>query len=210
MKLIALTGMPGSGKGLFVEMARARGMPVIRMGDLVWDVVEKEGLELNAENVGNVAMDERKKFKAWLYGRSIPLDEFTEAAIEAREKEGYGIWAERTITKLKEFENSSLIVVDGVRGDREMKKFRNRFGTDLIVIAVHASLKVRFERIRIRKRQDDISTIEGFDKRNARELDWGVGNVIAMADYMIINEGTKEDFEREINKLLDEFMTMAE
>ena len=44
--------------------------------------------------------------------------------------------------------------------------------------------------------------IGGFDERDSRELGWGLGEVIATADIMMINEGALGDLEREIVDLL--------
>ena len=55
MKIIAFTGMPFSGKSEAVEIAKKLGIPVVRMGDMVWDEVKKQGLEINDGNVGFIA-----------------------------------------------------------------------------------------------------------------------------------------------------------
>ena len=41
-----------------------------------------------------------------------------------------------------------------------------------------------------------------FDKRDLTELKVGIGSVIALADYILLNEGTKEDLQAEVNKFL--------
>ncbi len=61
MKIIAFTGMPFSGKSEAVEITKQRGLPVIRMGDLVWDEVRSQGLPLSDETVGTVANKMRDK-----------------------------------------------------------------------------------------------------------------------------------------------------
>ena len=43
VKVIGVTGMPGSGKSEAMQVAISRGHPVVRMGDLVWDEVGGEG-----------------------------------------------------------------------------------------------------------------------------------------------------------------------
>jgi len=39
-------------------------------------------------------------------------------------------------------------------------------------------------------------------KRDMRELSVGLGNVIATADYMLVNEGTKGELEENLMRLL--------
>ena len=43
MKIIAFTGMPASGKSEAVQLAKDKGIPVIRMGDLVWEETRRQG-----------------------------------------------------------------------------------------------------------------------------------------------------------------------
>lgn len=165
--------MPGSGKGIFVETAKKKGWDVVRMGDAVWDFVKKKGLNLNDENVGRIANEERKKY-------------------------GYGIWAERTLPFIK----NKKTVIDGIRSVEEVRIFKKHF-QDFTVIAVHSSPETRFNRIMKRKRIDDTFSKEKFDERDKRELSWGIGNVIALADVMIVNEGSVEEFVGGLGKVLE-------
>ena len=50
--------------------------------------------------------------------------------------------------------------------------------------------------------KDDPKSWEGFVKRDLRELKVGLGDVIATADYMVINEGTKRELETKLMRLL--------
>jgi dephospho-CoA kinase len=70
--------------------------------------------------------------------------------------------------------------------------FRRAFGDELTVVAVHASPKTRYERMLKRRRTDDAGSIEAFQARDLRELGWGLGDVIATADVMLVNESSLE------------------
>jgi dephospho-CoA kinase len=41
-----------------------------------------------------------------------------------------------------------------------------------------------------------------FIQRDERELGWGIGEVIAMADLMIINEGSIDEFREKVEEIL--------
>ncbi|RKX48292.1 MAG: hypothetical protein DRP25_07625, partial [Thermotoga sp.] len=110
MKVIAFTGMPGSGKSEAVKVAREMRIPVIRMGDCVWEEVRKRGLELNDENVGRIAN-------------------------EMREKYGKDIWAKRTFEKIDP--SWDIVVIDGIRNIEEVDFFREKLGKDFTLIAIH-------------------------------------------------------------------------
>ena len=98
MKIIAFTGMPFSGKSEAVKIAKEMDIPVIRMGDMVWQETKNQGLELNDENVGRIANDFRKEH-------------------------GMDIWAIKTLDKIKSLKKNDILVIDGVRNIEEIEKF---------------------------------------------------------------------------------------
>jgi dephospho-CoA kinase len=101
MKIIAFTGMPASGKSEAVVIAKDKGIPVIRMGDLVWEETQRQGKPLDDKNVGTVAEDMRKKH-------------------------GMDIWARRTVEKISSLKQAPLLVIDGVRNMEEIDYFKKR------------------------------------------------------------------------------------
>jgi dephospho-CoA kinase len=150
--------MPGSGKTEAVKIALQRGIPVVRMGDIVWEEVKSQGLELTATNVGDIATSMRQS-----YGRDI--------------------WARRTLQKIKD----DMIVIDGIRNYEEVETFRKELH-DVTVVALHAAPDVRYQRMLARQRKDDALLVQHLRERDKRELTWGLGDVISMADVMYINE----------------------
>jgi dephospho-CoA kinase len=175
MKVIGITGMPGSGKTEVAKLAKKRGIPVVRMGDLVWKEVKQRGLELNDESVGKIAAEMRKEDPA--------------------------IWAVKTIEVIEHL-RSKTVVIDGIRSGAEVEKFRSAF-PNFQLVAINASQKTRFERISGRGREDDVTTRKAFVERDERELRWGLGEVIALADTRIINESSLEVFRRNIAGLFE-------
>ncbi len=171
--MIAVTGMPGSGKEELVKIAIEEGIDVVRMGDVVRAEVKSRGLVLSDNNIGRIATEEREKY-------------------------GYGIWAERTIAMIK----GGVVLIDGIRGDSELKVFKEAFGKDMEVICVQTSPKIRYERIKRRKREDATMTWEEFNKRDERELGWGIDNAMALCNHTIVNEGTLEEYKKNVKNLL--------
>ena len=155
--------MPGCGKEEVLAVAQALGFSIVRMGDVVREEVRRRGLPITDTAVGGLAHAERQAH-------------------------GFGIWAERTIPRIR----GDHVLVDGLRGRSELEVFRRAFGDDLIVVAVHASPRTRYERMLRRRRTDDAGSIEAFQARDLRELGWGLGDVIATADVMLVNEGSLE------------------
>ncbi len=168
--LICITGMPGSGKSIVVAAARDLGLPVVSMGDIVREETFKRYGVITPELLRNVT-------------RLL------------REEHGSTVVAERTVERIEKLDPGDVVVVDGVRSLDELEVFRKKY--EVVVVAVHASPKTRFERIRRRSRPGDPKEWSEFVKRDLLELSLGLGNVIALADYMIVNEaGIDEAYKR--------------
>ncbi len=174
MKILVTTGMPGSGKEEFLKICEARGAKIVRMGDIVREKAREFGLNSSDVSVGTLANDERKRY-------------------------GMDVWAKRTIP----YVGGELVVIDGTRGPDEIKAFKSAFGEDLKVVAIHTSPRTRFERLKARARPDYPTTWEEFEHREQRELAWGLGQAIAQADFMVVNESTLADLKKAVDKLLD-------
>jgi len=152
------------------------GFAIIRMGDVVREEAARRGLPITDAAVGGMANGER-------------------------EAHGFGIWAERTLPKIA----GDRVLVDGLRGKAELDVFRRALGDRLVVLAIHASPKTRLARVLRRRRPDDTATEVAFWARDERELRWGLGDVIATADLMIVNEGDLESFRADARAVLERF-----
>lgn len=176
--LLLITGMPGAGKSTALAVIAEYGFPILLMGDVIREEVEILGYKPTPENVGRVA-------------------------VEIRRREGVPAVARRCVPKIRiYFEGNNLVAVDGVRSLEEVETFREEFPNTFLV-AIHSSPQTRFKRFLERNRSDDPKDWETFRERDVRELRFGLGNVIAMADYMIVNESSVEDLEAETRKLLE-------
>lgn len=175
--VVGLVGMPGAGKSLVVEAAQENGYNIVAMGDVVREETRKRGLMLNPKNVGVVMLDLRKTG-------------------------GVGVVAEMCVPRIEAAKGSKL-VIDGLRSLDEVEVFKTHF-PGFSLLAVHAAPQTRFTRLKGRGRSDDPDTWEVFRERDLRELSVGLGNTIAMADYMITNEAHKKDLKAQVAKLLAE------
>ncbi len=182
MKIIAFAGMPCSGKSEAVKIAKGMDIPVIRMGDMVWVEVRERGLTLDEKNVGAIADQMRKNL-------------------------GMDIWAIKTLDKISQLEKTKRIIIDGIRNIEEIDTFKKKLGKDFIIIAVTASDETRQKRFLNRGREDDSLYIQDLKDRDKRELNWGLGTVIASADIIVSNEDGIDEFREEIRKILDKIIT---
>jgi len=174
--IVGLTGMPGAGKSVVVEVAKEKGFDIVVMGDIVREEAAKRHLEPSPENLGRIMLD-------------------------LREKEGNSVIARRCVSKIEKARERKVIV-DGIRSLSEVEEFKKHF-PNFTLIAVHASPETRFKRLFLRQRSDDPKNWEIFRERDMRELSVGLGNAIAMAEHIIINEEKLEIVKEKIKEVLD-------
>jgi dephospho-CoA kinase len=176
MKVIGVVGLPASGKGEFSKIAAGMGIPVIVMGDRIRAAVTAAGLEPNDTNFGATAN-------------------------RLRAENGMDAIARLCIPEIRK-QTAPLVLVDGIRGDAEVALFRRHF-PGFILISIDSSFENRLARIATRARSDDFTSADALRNRDERELKWGLGKALEDADLHISNDGTLEEFSREVQRLID-------
>ena len=173
MKILLITGMPGAGKEELLNVARSMDIPFLRMGDIVREYHQTSGAAERGLSVGQVANGERE-----LHGKDI--------------------WAKRAIERM----SGDIFLVDGCRSLDEVDSYKG-LSDNVYIIGVHAPRSVRYDRLVKRGREDAPKDMSEFDERDNRELGWGLGNVIALSDIMIINDSDLESFQSKVKKELE-------
>ncbi len=174
LRIVVIAGMPGAGKSIVARAARDLGLPVYNMGD----IVREETLKM--------------------FGVITP-ETMRETSRLVRLKYGKTYVAEKTIQRIKE--EDGAVVIDGTRSLDEVEVFRKK--GEVVILAVHASPKTRFKRLLRRGRAGDPRNWDDFVKRDMTELRFGLGDVIALADYMLVNESTIDDLYRSSKRVLE-------
>ena len=177
LKVIGFVGRQASGKTTAAKFLKDDEIPVVRMGDTVREETKKRKLEPTIENIGNVAS-------------------------ELREERGLDAIAELSIPRIRN-KKSDIVIVDGIRGKKEVDKFREEFGDKFISIAIKSNQKTRFNRIKRRKRSDDAASWKEFLEKEDREDSWGLDEAIREADYQIKNENSREEFKKQIKTIVE-------
>lgn len=121
--------------------------------------------------------------------RGLQADAAHMAAVstELRGDDGMGVTRIALETALKE--ESPVVFLEGMRSWPEIALIRQR--TECFVIAFLAPRPLRLRRIAARGRADD--SVQAFDLRDQREIDYGAAVPIALADGYILNTGTLDD-----------------
>lgn len=109
-----------------------------------------------------------------------------------RRELGMDVVAKLTLDKIREDSiESEYILIDGLRNPEELEYFR-RHVDRVVLIAVLASLNVRYRRLIDRGRVDDVKSLHEFISREDRERRVGLTKLIRMADLYFINESIDE------------------
>jgi dephospho-CoA kinase len=178
MTVIGTVGLPGSGKSEAATVADDFGIPVVTMGDVIRAECRDRGLD--------------------------PATEHGAIAKALREENGPGAIAERSLPLIEdELDTADTVLVDGIRSDTEVERFEDAFGAEFLLVSIEAPFQDRAERLDLRGR--DASADEGGESladRDERELGFGMGEAMAMADLTVENTGSLAAFHDRVRSLL--------
>jgi len=180
MHAIAFTGLPGSGKSEAVAVAREMGLSVVNMGDAVRAEARQRGLPQTDEYLGQVAT-------------------------EMRQQQGMDVWTHYILEHVEQ-KVRNPVIIDGIRNIEEIETFRQNIDK-FILVAIHASPQSRYQHLMQRGRSDDSISEQALRRRDQRELGWGLGTVIAMADAVIVNEATLDEFREKVRQFVRDVLS---
>jgi dephospho-CoA kinase len=175
-QIYGVTGMPLSGKTTVAEIMEEEGFAVLDMGEVVRIEMDKRGVD--AEKTG--------KFVNTM-----------------RDEHGMDAIAQLSVPYLNEIlEEKDKVVITGMRGWDEKERFEKETGEDIEIIAVWVSRNARKERREERQREEDVKG-DGFHERDLREVENGVGKLMALSDKIIENEGiSMEELREEVKNIV--------
>lgn len=174
-KIVALVGMCGAGKSIVADYFRELGWAYVYFGGATMDELKRQGLEVNESNEKMVRE-------------------------ELRRVHGMGAFA---LLKLPEIESglaAGNVIADGLYSWTEYKVLKDKFGDNLLLLAIHTSPQLRYQRLAKRAvrplspetaQSRDYAEIENVEK----------GGPIAMADILLTNNGTVEELIDQLKKL---------
>jgi dephospho-CoA kinase len=185
MTVIGTVGLPGSGKSEAATVARGLDIPVVTMGDVIRQACRDRGLD--------------------------PATHHGEMARTLREENGPDAIAQRSLPRIREhLADSETVLVDGIRSDVEVERFVEAFGEEFLLVEITAPDEERAERLDLRGRDASAEAGgESIEKRDERELGFGMGEAMAVADCTVRNDGTLEAFHERVRTLLTEGVDAA-
>lgn len=179
-KIIAIVGMPGSGKGTTVEHLEDKyALPKVYFGGMVYDEVKKRGLD--------IVMDERMVRE------------------DMRKLEGPAVLAKRAAIKADEIlkDGAAAVVFDGLYSWSEDRYLREKYADDIVTVAIVNPKHVRYERVVARKDAHRPYTLEQIQLRDIEEIEnIEKGGPIAFADYYLANAKNVDELKAQVDDLM--------
>jgi len=181
-KIIAIVGMPGSGKSEVADYFVKKGFSYIRLGQITLDEIRRRGLEPGEKNERPIREGFRKKY-------------------------GMAAFAILNFPKIDKIKNN--VIVDGLYSWEEYLAFKEKY-KNFVCLAVYASPKIRYERLSGRAKKhgaDPQMKFRSFSPNEAKSRDaaeiekLNKGGPIVMADFTIINEGAKKELVENLDKI---------
>ena len=171
-KIIAIVGMPGSGKSIAADFFRGKGIPVLRFGDQTDIGLKEQGLPLTEANERKYREDLRRDLG--MAAMAIKIEPRIRKALES----------------------NPTVVLDGLYSWEEYILLKDKF-FDFLLLCIWAPPEVRYTRLG--KRALRPLTREEAQGRDIAEIEkLNKGGPIAKADYLIKNDGSKDDFLKEL------------
>jgi dephospho-CoA kinase len=179
-RIIAIVGMPGAGKSVAAEFFRKKGIPILRFGDQTDISLKELNLERNEKNERYVREKLRKEL-------------------------GMAAMAKKIEPRILDAEKShATIILDGLYSWEEYIYLTNKF-PQLKLLCIWAPSGVRYARLAHRPVRP--LTLEEAKSRDIAEIEkLNKGGPIAIADYIITNNGDQELFQKNLETVSQELL----
>jgi dephospho-CoA kinase len=180
MIIIGITGTLGAGKGTIVEyLIKEKGFAHYSVRAYLLELIRGKGLPENRDSMFNLANELRA-----VHGPSYVTDQLYEQAVLAGKN----------------------CIIESIRTPGEVESLRTK-GL-FYLLAIDADPEVRYQRIVLRQTETDDVSRKTFMENEEREMSTTDPNkqnlrkCINMADYIILNNGSKEELDNQLEKVL--------
>jgi len=178
--ITAIVGMCGTGKSVAAKyIEETFKFKSVYFGGYILGEVKKRNLEVNRTNEKIVREDLRNKY-------------------------GLDVVARRAFDNITSYAAAGFnVIIDGLYSFSEYLYLKEKFGAQLIILAVLTSRKLRYQRLGVRKVRP--LTPAQVDERDLLEIkNIEKGGPIAIADYHIVNDGTIQDLHKNIETFFND------
>ncbi|MGA2823642.1 MAG: AAA family ATPase [Bacteroidales bacterium] len=180
MIIIGITGTMGAGKGTIVEyLIGEKGFIHYSVRTFLLEKIREQGLQENRDSMFRLANELRAS-----YGSSYITDQLYNRAIRSGKN----------------------CVIESIRTPGEIISLRAK--GHFYLLAADADPELRYQRILLRQSETDQVSRKTFMENEEREMNTTDPNkqnlrkCIEIADFIILNNGTKKDLIRQLEKIL--------
>lgn len=101
----------------------------------------------------------------------------------------------------------SIVAWNGVRFPSDVKGIKNL--NNSFIVGLHTNPEIRFERIKKRgqKSKEAELTWEDFQRQSEKQTEKSIREIISNADFVLDNNGTEEEFRKQIDNLIQKLKT---
>lgn len=180
LKILAFVGLTGSGKSTAVAHFTQKSYPKVYFGGVVLGAMDEAGIPHTAEN--------ERRFREQL-----------------REEHGKDVIVNRIVEQIQNLANAGQrrIIADGLYTWTEYKILKKAFPGELITVATVAPRHLRYRRLAQRPVRP-LTSNEAYERDQAEIENLEKGGPIAIADHFIINNGSLEHFDQQLDELAQE------
>lgn len=180
LKILAFVGLAGAGKTTAVEYFTEKGYPKVYFGGVIYDAMKEAGIERTAES--------ERAFRE-----------------SFRREHGNDVVANKIIEQIENLANAGQhrIIADGLYSWSEFKALKHAFPGEMDVVAIVAPRHLRYHRLAHRTERPYTET-ESYERDITQIENIEQGGPIAIADHYIINNGSVEHFDDQLDLLAKE------
>lgn len=184
MIIIGITGTLGAGKGTIVEYLQAHlGFQHFSVRSFLIEELNKRGLDVNRDTMTSLANE--------LRANNTPSYITDQLYLQAEK-------------------SNKNCIIESIRTPGEIESLKQKGA--FYLLAVDAPSKVRYERITERKSETDQISYETFLANEAREMNATDPNkqnlraCIDQADFVLNNEGSMEELNRQVDAIIKDIV----
>jgi len=178
---IGLTGTNAAGKTTILKYLKGKGYPAYSLSDILRQELQAQKLAFSRTNLIEIGNKLRKEY-------------------------GPGVLAKRIIQHFHSKPDlTEYSIIDSIRNPAEISALRTL--NNFILIGIDAPLELRFERAQRRNRQENVTSLEAFQKmgelENSQEPDsQNISACLQNADYKIINDGSETALKQQVDEII--------
>ncbi|HNZ66658.1 MAG: AAA family ATPase [Planctomycetes bacterium] len=180
-QILAIIGMPGTGKSTVIDyLVKKYNLPYFYFGGITLQEVKKRNLLPTQENEKKVRQELRATY-------------------------GMSAYAQLALPTIQEYlKENSTVLLDGLYSWSEYTFLRKNLTIPIYLIPVISLRENRYKRLAVREIRP--LTAEEAENRDFTEIETlEKGGPIALCDYYITNDGTKEELEQATLQMAKKF-----